>query len=109
MESTGDRVLKELAQREEALAAKVAGARQQAAGIIAEAEARARQILADANTRAGVLAEEYRLRSEAEEAAIREASQQTARTAAENARSAAESRIPVAVRHIVDRVIPRGT
>lgn len=106
MESSGERVLKELASREQALSARVAEARAQAERVVAEAEAKAKQILAQADADAKALAAEYRARREAEEKSITEAALSSARTAADNARAGAEGRVPEAVRHIVRRVLP---
>jgi V/A-type H+-transporting ATPase subunit G/H len=103
---SSDRVLKDLAAREQALSSRVAAAREEAARILAEADAKARAVLLDAEAKARALTDEYHARQAAEESAIREQALQAANAAASQSRSNAEGRIPQAVRLIVERVLP---
>lgn len=105
MDST-DKVLKDLAAREQALSARVDAAREEAQRILLEADAKAASILAEAEARARALAEDYRARQAAEESAIREASLAAANAAAGQATDEAGARVSGAVKLIVERVLP---
>lgn len=99
-------VLKELATREQALSGKVTAAIDEAAKIVASAEAKAKEILAQAEADAAKLTAESRAKREAEEKSILETSLSSAKTAADGLRSAAESKVADAVKHIVAQVLP---
>jgi vacuolar-type H+-ATPase subunit H len=102
--STG--VLKELAAREQALSGKVVAAREEAINIVAAAEARAKELIAQAEAEAARMTAEYRSRRESEEKTILETTLAAARSAADGLRSAAEAKVPDAVKHIVSKVLP---
>jgi vacuolar-type H+-ATPase subunit H len=99
-------ILKELASREQALSGKVAAARDEAMQIVANAETKAKEILAQAEAEAAKLTAEQRAKREAEEKSILETSLTSAKSAAEGLRSAAESKVADAVKHIVAQVLP---
>ena len=99
-------VLQELAKREQALSGKVESARAEAASIIADAEAKAKELIAKAEADAKALEVEYRTKRESEEKSILESSLQTARSAADAAKNAAQAKIADAVKLVVSKVMP---
>ncbi len=99
-------VLKDLANREAALTQKVEAAKADALKIVADAETKAREILARAETDAASLEAEFKAKSGVEEKNILESGVAAARSAADAAKVAAQSKIADAVKTIVSKVLP---
>ena len=101
-----NRVLSELAAREQALDAKIEAARSAAAEQIRAAEAQAAQILQDAHARMDAMTAEHEQALDAEVQQIRSQAASQAGTQAQATRERAEGKLTAAIETIMRAVLP---
>lgn len=102
---TGEHLLKAIADKERALEAQVAAARDDAAAIVARARAEAEQIARDARTEVARLTGESERQVADAAARIHGEAQAGAEREVENLRAQAAGRLDAAVAGVVERVV----
>ena len=106
MESQGEKLLQNLVDHEQALVAKVEGAKGEAAEIISEAEVRAKKIKADANARAETLSKEQAETTRVEGERSRKEVMDESERGVQTLRAQAEKHKDKAVKLVMERVLP---